>query len=246
MSHSNSHDLTLIFVHGAGSNADFWHLQRGAFPEAHYVNLPGHGDQRSVKEKPGPIKEYADWLAGYVEDNGLDRVVLSGHSMGGAIALELALRRPEWLAGLILTCSGARYLVSARLMRLLREDYEAAVDLIIAQSFGSHEGTLSYAQKARRYGTRRHMLRTPQEVALADHETCAKFDVRNRLGEIELPTLIIAGGQDRATPPRLSRELHKGIKVSRLVVVEGAGHMLPMERPDEYNAMVKEFIRELG
>jgi 3-oxoadipate enol-lactonase len=260
MGNRNNYQHTPIFVHGAGSNADFWHLQLAAFPEAHFVNLPGHRDQgsgirdqgsvegRQLSEvgRPSSIQQYADWLEGYVESNGLQQVALNGHSMGGAIALDLALRRPRWLSTLILTCAGARYPVPTRLMQLLREDFEAAVDLIIAQSFGSHEGTLTYAQKAQRYGTRRQMLRTPQEVVLADYEACIGFDVRQRLNEIEVPTLIIAGALDRVTPPRLSRELHEGIKESRLVIVDGAGHMLPMESPDEHNALVERFLLGSG
>ena len=189
------------------------------------------------------IGRYADWLAAYVEAKGLSGVVLDGHSMGGAVALELALRQPDWLRGLVLTCAGARYPLSARLMELLREDYEAAVDFILAQSFGPHEVALTYKQRAVRYGTRRQMLRTPPEVVMSDYEACAGFDVKDRLSEINAPTLVIAGGEDRLTPPTLSRELHMGIKGSRLIIVEGAGHMLPMERPDEYNEAVQRFLQ---
>lgn len=249
MNHSNPDNQTLIFIHGAGSNSDFWHLQRPTFPEAHYIDLPGHGKQGSgteaqpaVLSQPPSIASYADWLAGYIESNELHEVVLNGHSMGGAIALEIALRHPKWLAGLILTCSGARYPVPTRLIALLMENFEEAIDLIIAESFGSPARALTYAEKAKRYGTRRQMLRVPQEVVLGDYEACIDFDVRALLGEIDVPTLVIAGGLDRVTPPRLSRELHRGIKGSRLLVVEGEGHMLPIERPDEYNGAVAEFL----
>jgi pimeloyl-ACP methyl ester carboxylesterase len=248
-------EYTLIFVHGAGSSADFWHLQQVAFPLAYYVNLPGHVGREpgatskepleelsSIVHRPSSIAGYADGLAEYIECNGLERVVLAGHSMGGSVALELALRQPDWLGGLVLTCAGARYPVSARLVELLREDYETAVDFILAQSFAPHEGALMYKQRAVRYGTRRQMLRTPPEVVMSDYEACAEFDVKDRLTEINAPTLVIAGGEDRLTPPTLSRELHMGIKGSRLVIVEGAGHMLPMEWPDEYNGAVQRFL----
>jgi pimeloyl-ACP methyl ester carboxylesterase len=237
---------TVIFVHGAGSNADFWHLQRAAFPRAHFVDLPAHGDQPSAVDHPSSIADYADWLSEYVESTGLQRVALDGHSLGGAVALELALRHPGWLRGLVLTCSGARYPVPPRVMELLNQDFEAAVDYILAQSFGPSVGPLTYRQKAIRHGTKRQMLRNSPDVVLGDYEACMAFDVRKRLVEIEVPTLVIAGGQDRITPPRLSRELHNGIKGSRLVVIEDAGHMLPMERPDEYNAILLSFVTQPG
>ncbi len=167
--------------------------------------------------------------------------MLIGHSMGGAVALELALRQSSWLHGMVLTCSGARYPVPARLMHLLHTDFKSAIDLIIAESFEANEGPLTYRQKAMRNGTHRQMLRSPQKVVLGDYEACIAFDVTDRLAEIKLPTLIAAGGHDRITPPHLSRELHQGISGSRLVLFQNAGHMLPMERPDDFNSLVKEF-----
>jgi pimeloyl-ACP methyl ester carboxylesterase len=235
-----------IFIHGAGSNADFWHLQHKAFPQAHYVNLPGHGRGTAVAPVPPDwmgephtlMARYASWIVDYVERAHLTNVVLNGHSMGGAVALEVALAKPEWLRGLILTCTGPRFLITQQLMQMLRDNYTEAVDFIIAESFGWHSTPLSYAQKVRRDGTRKQMLRTPQQVALADYEASLTFDVRDRLGEISVPTLVTVGEQDRITPPLLSRELHAGIPNSMFELQQGAGHMLPMEAPQEYNALV--------
>jgi pimeloyl-ACP methyl ester carboxylesterase len=86
------------------------------------------------------------------------------------------------------------------------------------------------------------MLRTPQQVTLADYEASLTFDVRDRLGEINVPTLIAVGEQDRITPPLLSRELHAGIPNSMFELQQGAGHMLPMEAPQEYNALVANWL----
>jgi pimeloyl-ACP methyl ester carboxylesterase len=235
----------LVFIHGAGSNADFWHEQRPAFTMAHYLNLPGHTQSRDPSEAGKPmstVEEYARWVVRYIEDTQLEAVVLNGHSMGGAITLTIALGRPQWLKGLVLTGTGARLRVLPRLLELLRTDYEAAVDLIVDLSFAPPAGRLTYAQQARRNGVRRQLLRTPQAVTLADYEACDRFDVMSKVSQIEVPTLCIVGSQDAMTPPRYSEYLHRQIESSRLEIIEGAGHMLPMEKPQEYNNTLSEFV----
>jgi pimeloyl-ACP methyl ester carboxylesterase len=178
----------------------------------------------------------------YIESAGLRNVVLNGHSMGGAITLTLALQRPKWLHSVILTGTGARLRVSPLLLELLRSDYPAAVERIVKESFASTNEPLSYARKVRMNGTRRQLLRTPQEVTLADYEACDRFDVMERVGEIKLPTLCIVGAQDKMTPVKYSEYLHGAIEGSQLEVIEGAGHMLPIERPEEYNSKVAAFL----
>jgi pimeloyl-ACP methyl ester carboxylesterase len=238
----------LLFIHGAGSSADFWHWQRNAVPHGHYLDLPGHGrgamaDPAWQNGDPGTlIARYAAWVAAYVERAQLTEVVLNGHSMGGAITLTLALERPAWLRAIVLTGTGARLRVSPRLLGLLRTDYPAAVDAIIESSFAPLTTPLSYAQKVRRNGTRRQMLRTLREVAQADYEACDSFDVMERVGEIRLPTLCIVGDQDAMTPVKYSDYLHRSIHGSLLEVVNGAGHMLPLEKPDEYSRKISDFV----
>lgn len=184
-------------------------------------------------------------MEGYVESAGLSDVVLNGHSMGGAITIVLALRRPPWLRGIILTGTGARLRVSPDLIELLRNDYPTAVDKIIGESFAVG-GELSYAQKVRMTGTRRQLLRTPREVTLADYQACDRFDIMERVGEINVPTLCIVGALDKMTPLKYSEYLHTAIDGSQLEVIEGAGHMLSIEKSEEYNRSVALFLSQEG
>jgi pimeloyl-ACP methyl ester carboxylesterase len=249
----------VAFIHGAGSGSDFWHFQRPAFPHAHYISLPGHSPlsvARGVREEVAqllsiPPESLIEWYADRVEEYitgagaGMEHssVVLDGHSMGGAVALTLALRHPGWLKALVLTGTGARLPVAPRILELLRTDYAAAVDLIIEMSFAARPSQpLTYSQKIRRNGARRQMLRVPQEVTLADYRACERFDITSRVAAIGVPALIIAGSEDRMVSPAHSLYLHEQIRGSRLVMIEGAGHMLPLERPEEYNQRVAEFV----
>jgi pimeloyl-ACP methyl ester carboxylesterase len=162
--------------------------------------------------------------------------------MGGAIAQQVAVGRPGWLGALVLVGTAARLWVSARLLETLSVDYPAAVDLIVKWSFARPEGELTYAQKVRRNGTRKQMLRTPREVTLGDYEACSRFDLSGRVGEIAVPVLVVSGTDDVMVPPETSEELHRAIPASRMVVVPGAGHMLPLEQPEAFNRALGEFV----
>jgi len=239
--------MVLVFLHGAGSNRDFWREQQKAFPDAHFPDLPGHTAAHDTSRGEGKqsIDEYADWVERYISIAKLRDVALVGHSMGGAVALSLALRRPRWLSALVLTCTGARLPVLPDLLELLRTDYPAAVDMIIDLGFAPQQEPLTYKQKLLRNGMHRQLLRTPQAVTLGDYEAASRFDVTDRLGEIRLPARCIAGSEDRLVPPIYTERLNKGLKKSQLRIIEGAGHMLPLEKPEEYNGAVEEFVSSL-
>jgi pimeloyl-ACP methyl ester carboxylesterase len=115
--------------------------------------------------------------------------------------------------------------------------------LIVKWSFARPEAELTYAQKVRRNGTRRQLLRTPKEVTLGDYEACSVFDLSDRVGEIAVPALVLSGAEDKMVPPEASEGLHRAIPGSRMVVVPGAGHMLPVEQPGEFNEFLGEFVR---
>jgi pimeloyl-ACP methyl ester carboxylesterase len=251
-----------LLVHGAGSSRDFWTGQRAVVPGAVALDLPGHGAvyrthgprpspperESGVKREIAPplpeitIAAYADWVAGQVAAAGWTAVALVGHSMGGAIALTLALRRPPWLRGLVLASTGPRLRVDPALLTLLATDYPAAVEQLITRYFAA--GISPY----RREGVRRQLLRTAPAVTLGDFHACDAFDVRDALTAeaIAAPTLVIAGADDQMTPPRQSEFLAGAIPGAALAWVPGAGHMAPLEQPAAWNAAVYAWAAGIG
>jgi pimeloyl-ACP methyl ester carboxylesterase len=90
------------------------------------------------------------------------------------------------------------------------------------------------------------MLAVPAEVTLGDYQACDAFDVTPRLDLIQIPALVVGGREDRMTPPKFADYLHAHLRGSRLVEVEGAGHMVHTECPRRVNEAIRQFLLDLG
>jgi pimeloyl-ACP methyl ester carboxylesterase len=236
----------LIFVHGAGMDASCWAAQEEFFKNSEAVTLPGHyADEFTDVEGRKSIDEYASWLhdwivSKYTVDGMKDKVVLVGHSMGGAIVLTYALTYPEHLSGMVLAGTGSRLRVNHQILDLLQKDYPAAVDYIVANSFSAA------ASDEMRWRTREVMLRVPPQVTLDDFIACNNYDVTNELGRLQkIPTLIVTGAADVMTPPKLATALSEKIPQSRLEFIDAAGHQLFTEKPHQFNDLVDDFVGSL-
>jgi len=229
----------LVLVHGAGGSAELWPRQLDALADVAQVlapDLPGHGPLGG-RGRPS-IAAYAEWLDAFLAAVTEEPAVLVGHSMGGAVAQALALLRPERLAGLVLLATGARLRVVARLVELLRHDPRESQSLIQDLSFGAAAAPECAALVAR-------VLREgPPLVTLGDFLACDRFDVRERLAAIRIPTLVVAGTADRLTPSRYARLLAATIPGARLVEIEAAGHFPQLEQPEPVNAAIRAFLAE--
>lgn len=232
----------LIFVHGAGGNRLHWPPGIRRLPGRHTfaLDLPGHGKSPAGSEQT--IEDLASGVLAWQRGLGLARAVVAGHSMGSAIALTLALTEPESLAGLVLIGAGPRLQVNPTLLQQTaqRETFPAAVEQILAWSFAPQAPARLVGQ------ARRSLVAAGPTVLHRDLNACDAFDVTGRLAEVRTPTLIIVGGQDRMTPPRLSEALHQGIAGSRLERIEGAGHMVMLEKPEAVASLLQGYLGEIG
>lgn len=229
--------MKLLFIPGSGATQESWFHQTGYFPDAEGVDLPGHPQGKPCTS----IESYVEWMRGYVRGRGFGDVVLGGHSLGGAVTLLYALKYPEELKAIILVGAGARLRVNPQYLERLRrwtEDKEGWVR-------ESVEPTLaSFPSQVRAIALRKR-LETGPAVTLSDMLCCDRFDIMDQVHLIKLPALIINGTADVMTFVKYARYLHDKIEGSRLVVVEGAGHYVAMERPGEVNWAIEEFLQSL-
>ncbi|MFQ5611961.1 MAG: alpha/beta fold hydrolase [Anaerolineae bacterium] len=215
----------LILIHGAGGSHLHWPAGLRRLPQTNVyaLDLPGHG--RSGGEGRTTIEAYTDAIMALVEGLSLNRVTVAGHSMGGAITQTLALRRPGWLEGLILVGTGARLRVAPAILDGILADAPTAIDLICSWAYGPN--TPPELLEAGRQA----MLDLKPEIIHGDYRACDAFDVMQKLDQIRQPTLVIAGSEDKLTPPKYSAFLADKIPGARLVTIEGAGHMMMLEHP---------------
>jgi len=229
----------LVLIHGAGGSLMHWpgELRRLPARTVYALDLPGHG--KSTGQGRADIGAYAEVVRGLAEALALLPFVMAGHSMGGAIAQEFALRYPARLAGLILVGTGAKLRVAPQILTGILNDFNGTAELLAQWT---HAGQVD-PNLLRLYIRRLREVR-PQ-VIHDDFAACDAFDRRPDVGRIATPTLILCGDADRMTPVKFSQWLHEQIASSQLVVVPGAGHMVMLEQPTAVAGVVDRFMAAL-
>jgi len=231
----------VCLVHGTGGSRHVWtHQLEGLADLGHIValDLPGHGRSGGTIAKR--IEDAAAVVARFLDALGITRVVIGGHSMGGAIAQQFALACRERVDGLVLIGTGARLRVLPRLLDLLASHHREGVDLLMSLAIGAR------APAELRTALHRSTAENPPGVVLGDLQACDAFDVMSRIATVDAPALVICGEEDQLTPPKYSRFLGQRIAGARVVVVPGAGHYVQVEKPRETTAAIREFFVRLG
>jgi pimeloyl-ACP methyl ester carboxylesterase len=172
----------------------------------------------------------------FIQDLGLESVIVAGHSMGGAVVIEATIQYAEMVEALILVGSGARLRVSSEIFQSLETDFDRAADQLVRKCYGSGS-----SGKLIKWGLE-HMLSEHPEVVLADFQASNDFDRLNDIAQIKKPALVICGSEDSMTPPEYSRYLVEKLQRATLRIVDKAGHMVMVEKPFEVNAAILKFL----
>jgi 3-oxoadipate enol-lactonase len=227
--------VTLVFIHGAGCLPHVFNEQLAAFPEAIAVNLPGHGRPG----QPSTIAEFAEAVAGELHSREIERAVLAGSSMGGAIALELALRHDPRVAALIMLGSSARLRVAPAIFESIDADFPGAAAALA-------EGFFAYPSRERVAAAVEMMLAVGRQQTRRDFSACDAFDVRERLGEIDVPLLALTGEKDVMTPPKFAEAFVGRVPAAEARILPDAGHLAFVERPEATNDAIRTFVTSLA
>jgi pimeloyl-ACP methyl ester carboxylesterase len=228
----------IVLIHGAGGTHLYWPSELRRLPgyRVYAPDLPGHG--KSGGRGMQSVGDYSKALIDWLDALDLHSVVMIGHSMGSAIALSLALDHPRRVLGLGLVGAGARLRVSSEILEQTSNQttFSNAVAMVISRSFSP-----SAPARLIDLATRR-MAETRSSVLYGDFLACDEFDVRERLGELHQPTIVLCGADDQMTPVRYAQYLASGIPNAVLKTIPAAGHMVMLEQPLAIAATISEFV----
>ncbi|MET9506467.1 3-oxoadipate enol-lactonase [Streptomyces sp. NPDC006622] len=220
----------LLLGPSLGTSYALWDEVAPELSSTHRVirwDLPGHGGSAADLIGPGAtVADLADLVLALADSLGLARFAYAGVSLGGAVGLHLALHRPERVSSLAVVCSSAHFDGAGpwreRAALVRREGLASLADGANARWFSGGFTVPRLVADHRRAD--------PAGYA-ACCDALAAFDLRERLAEIAVPTLLVAGREDPATPPAHLREIADAVPGATLVEIPGASHLAPAQCP---------------
>ena len=232
---------TIVFIHGAGGSSDFWRVQVEALAERANtvaIDLPGHG--RSDGNGHDRIEDYARAVIDFISAIEAPRPIPCGLSLGGAITQQLLLDSPDLFRAGILIGSGAKLKVAPEIFDAIEKGTKSFAEMmaqLVASKATDPDRVKSFKDD---------LARCQSEVLVQDFQACDRFDVMQRVGSITSPVLVVSAEDDQVTPPKYGDFMETSIaKASRVHIME-AGHIVPMEKPEEVNRAIIEFLDRTG
>jgi pimeloyl-ACP methyl ester carboxylesterase len=234
----------LVLLHGAGGDRGLWaEVQRvltGEGVPTAPLDLAGHGARAG--QVPSAVEVFADAVEQSLREAGIERYAVAGHSLGGAVALTLAVRKAEGLRGVGLVSTGARLPVDPRILQGLRVDFSRTVENLSKHLFAR--------------GTDREAIRRAEQMMESagpdrlypDFYACSVYEVSSReLRGLGVPVEVVCGEDDVLTPVASSVELAEAIPGASLTRLRNVGHMPLLEAPaDLALALARLWRRSFG
>lgn len=238
----------LTFIHQLGGDLTVWDALAGHFRHRHRVlryDVRGHGGSAVAHEAFG-FRELAADLAALLDDRDIRATHLVGMSMGGMIAQQFALDYAERVLSLTLcdtasrTAPEARESWNERAALVRREGIGTLADVTMARWFTAnfretHRDTVTHVCDV--------LLRTPAQGYARACEALRDFDVHERLAQLHVPTLVVAGRHDSGTPPAHTEALARAIADARYELLDAA-HLAPVEESQRFAALLETFLRQ--
>ena len=237
----------LVFLHGVGGGHHAWEAQLPYFSglgyPSHAWDQPGYGHSPIVE--PYDLEHVSASLARLIESLGREPVVLVGHSMGGLIAQETYARHPKLIKALALCFTSPAFaggssdftkqFIAARIGPLDEGKTMAQIAAKLIPTMGSNS---KLAEQI--------MAGVPPDTYRKAVKLLTPFDRRKELASIKVPTLVVAGSEDKTAPPAVMEKMAQKIPGAEYVLMQGCGHLGPMDQPDAFNDALHFFLKSHG
>jgi 3-oxoadipate enol-lactonase len=240
----------LVFLHGIGGAARAWRGQLDYFGDSYHAiawDMPGYGGSAPLAAVS--IAGLADALQDFLHATGAIKPVIVGHSIGGMIVQQLLTDDPEIASAVVLAQTSPAFgksagewqkqFIEARLGPLDRgETLVSLAPTLVKELIGDDPDPHGIAL------ARDCMANVPPATYRAIMLALMGFDLRHALKEISVPTLLLSGSKDNNAPAPMMAKMASYVPGAVYVELEGVGHLANLERPDEFNAVLWDFLME--
>lgn len=239
----------VVLLHGYPFNRSLWRAQVTALQENYRVIVPdlrGHG-ATAIMPGPATMEQMAGDIAGLLDNLNIEQATIGGLSLGGYVALAFYRLFPFRVLSLILAATRAqgdsdeaKQNREVQAAKARNEGMEGIADALLPKLLTAE----TVAKRPEIVKHLRGMMAStnPEGAAAALQGMATRQDQTSFLSEIAAPTLILVGSEDAITPPADAELMHREIKGSRLEIIAGAGHVVNLEQPEEFNAAVLRFL----
>jgi pyruvate dehydrogenase E2 component (dihydrolipoamide acetyltransferase) len=237
----------LLFIHGFGGDLNNWQFNQEALAagrRTYALDLPGHGGStKELAAEGADVGMLAGAVLDFMDAKGIGKAHLVGHSLGGAIALDLALNHPDRVRSVTAICSAGlgpeinMAYVDGFMAAKRRKQLQPVLEMLVADPGMVSREMIEDVLKFKRLDGVETALNRIIEGSFAGGRQAVQLT--GRVGELNVPGQVVWGRQDRIIPVRHSEGLPSSIRVH---VFDDAGHMVHMEKAAEVNDLIKDFV----
>ena len=249
-----SRGLPIVCIPGMSLDGSIWEEVAEYLGRNHRVvaaELRGSG-RSDVPPGPYSVPMLAGDYYGLLSDLGWERAVFVGHSMGGYVALQMALESPDLVAGIALVGSAAfgdlKRLGASERARVSQLRTRGKLEEIVHDNLTTNVGSRAWFERRdalAQFAAHRVAHPPRGRGVMAQRAAAEAFDVGDRLWELGCPTLVIHGSEDELIPPQRGRDLASSVEGARFELLDDVGHLPPLEVPERLGALLANFAAGL-
>lgn len=231
--------VAAVLVHGSGGTGDVWSPVMPLFKKVRpiAVDMPGHG------ESEGALAESVEAAAAFIDDFRtalkIDKIIVIGHSLGGAFAQRYAYDYPSSCAGIVISNSGISFVGNLDRINKVARDWEACIDYYAL-------GQVSRKASAQVVAASYEMIRQRDpKVMHHDISQCRGWTSREWIAQVQAPSLIVSAFEDEMTPLDRAMELYNLMPNVQMSIISPCGHSPMLEHPMRFAGEIDGFAEEI-